>query len=307
LTKKKKNHQNKKPEYYGQHELIDLQNKFIAQYDYNFWMHKAHVLNHFINNPESPQLLKFQADIAADEVIVQGLKMELHMTAMHCTESFFRVFYAMLYSPDIPWIGMAQCPSDELYVLIRSIQQEGITSLVSNANAWLRSSLYPSIDEKHDRYERSKISSDFVIAYLQRLAHEFVEHKEYNSYKHGLHCFPGTQTIQAFGEQNGKKYLDSTNDVIEFLEFGKTESKGRKKVVIATKTFSNIKDYNIIMTNSAILHNILMFKSLAAANRMRAVPEDSPIFHGYYYFDDRNVGDTFLDGDTSGPIKKFTF
>ena len=32
---------NKDIQYYGEHELTDLQNKFFAQFDYNFWMHKA--------------------------------------------------------------------------------------------------------------------------------------------------------------------------------------------------------------------------------------------------------------------------
>jgi len=48
-------------------------------------------LSHFIINPESVRILKFEGDNADDEVIVEGLKMELHMTAMHCIESFFRM------------------------------------------------------------------------------------------------------------------------------------------------------------------------------------------------------------------------
>ena len=37
----------------------------------------------------------------------------------------------------------------------------------------------------------------------------------------------------------GQKYLDRTTDVIQFLEFGKTESNRRKKVMIAAKSYSN--------------------------------------------------------------------
>lgn len=55
------------------------------------------------------------------------------------------------------------------------------------------------------------------------------------------------------------------------------------------------------------LPNIHMFKVLAAADRMTGIPEYSPIKYGYYYFDDRNLTEIFLDADTSGPIKRFTF
>ncbi len=102
MPRKKKHFQNKNIEYYGQHELKYLQDNFIAQYDYNFWMHKAHILTHSSTNPERTAMLKPKDYIAAVEVIVQSLKIELHMTSLHCTESFFRVFDAMLYSPFNP-------------------------------------------------------------------------------------------------------------------------------------------------------------------------------------------------------------
>lgn len=298
---------NKEIKYYGEHQLTELQNKFFAKFDYNFWMHKALVLTHFISNPESISMLKFEGDISDNDVVMQSLKMEIHMTAMHSMESLFRIFHSLVFNPDNPWLGMAQSTPNQLHLFILIIKRSGITSLISNSNEWLRAVMYPTIDENHSLLKKSKDSVDFVISYLNRLEDEFVEHKEYNAYKHGLHCFPGSLTIQAVGEQSGRKYIDSSNDVTEFLEFGKTENDNSKKVFITTKAYSNTKDFNIIRVNSAIMHNLFKFKGLASVDRISRGPEPPTIHHGYYYFDDQNVSDMFLNGDTSGPVKRFTY
>lgn len=81
---KKKTRKNKEVTYYGEHELTGIQNKFFAQFDYNFWMHKALALTHFTSNPESVEALRFVGDTSDNGVIIESLKMELHMTAMHC-------------------------------------------------------------------------------------------------------------------------------------------------------------------------------------------------------------------------------
>jgi hypothetical protein len=302
LAKKKKDD----VEYYGQHEPSILQNKYFAHYDYNFWMHKAHMLWHFVEYPESAKGLKFEGDIFEYDVIVLGLKMELHMTAMHCTESFFRIIHAMLFNPELPWLGMAECTHRQLNNFIKYIKNNGIIPLVPNASEWLRINIYPTIDEKHDRYERSKKSiSDFVIPYLQRLAHEFSTHTEYNAYKHGLHCFPAIGSLQAFGDDSGQKYLDSTNDIIQYLDIIK-EGNNKKKVRITDKSYSTTVGYNIIRTNSAILHNIHLVKSIAAGDRMTGIPNNIPIHHGYYYLDDWTVEEIFNDS-SSRSVKKLTY
>jgi hypothetical protein len=55
---------------------------------------------------------------------------------------------------------------------------------------WLRENIYPSIsDDKHPNYERSRVSAKFVISNLEILAKEYLDHNEYNSYKHGLRSF----------------------------------------------------------------------------------------------------------------------
>lgn len=216
------------------------------------------------------------------------------------------MFHSMIFNQEIPWIGLAQCTMDQLHSFITFIKRGGMESLVTNVYEWIRASLYPTIDENPAMFKKSKDSSDFVILYLNRLANEFVEHKEYNAYKHGLHCFPGSLTIQAFGEKSGIKYLDSSNDVTEFLEFGKTEKDNKKKVFITTKAYSNIKDFNITRINSAIMHNLIQFKGIASANRISGIPETATIPHGYYYFDDQIVSEVFLDGDSTRSVKRFT-
>lgn len=292
-------------EYYGQHELPTLQNKYFAHYDYNFWIHKAHALLHIIENPESANGLKFEGDIFDYEVIIIGLKMELHMTAMHCIESFFRIIQAMLFNPQNPWLGMAECKPDQLRKFITLTKENGITPLTAtSASDWLRANIYPTINETHERYERAKKSiDDFVIPYLQRLAYEFSTHTEYNAYKHGLHCFPAIGTSQAL-DDTGQKYLDSTNDIIQYLDI-RIVGKNKKMVGITDKSYSNKVDYNIIRVNSAILHNLHLYKSIAAGDRMAGI-DNAPIKHGYYYFDDWTAKQVFED-KSSGPVKKFTY
>jgi hypothetical protein len=255
----------------NQNEFSELQNLFFAQYDYNFWVYKGKTLVHFISNSENISQLKSQGDTTPEEIILQGLKMELHMTAFHCTECLFRIFYAMYETPGDPWKGMKETYSNDVNNFIRCIMKNGITKCIKkdgiisidpDVKSWLLSNIYPTIQKGHERYERAKKSIDFIIDYLQLLARKYDEHPEYIAYKHGLQCFPIIQPLKASeGKQTGQSGLDKTNGVIQFLELGERDSEGRKAMIIE-KTFSNIEDINIINTNSAILHNIQELKKL---------------------------------------------
>ena len=89
--------------YHGQTSLEELQKKFFIQFNYNFWMHKARVLRYFIDNIETIEKLKFKGDIYS-EVIAENLKMELHMTVFHSSESLFRIIFSIIKMPELPWI-----------------------------------------------------------------------------------------------------------------------------------------------------------------------------------------------------------
>ena len=47
-------------------------------------MHKAHELTHFITNPESVNMLKFQGDVAENDIIIQSLKKEQRVGSWSC-------------------------------------------------------------------------------------------------------------------------------------------------------------------------------------------------------------------------------
>jgi hypothetical protein len=176
--------------YRGQNSKEELQKSFFMQYNYNFWMQKSHALLYFIDNREAIKHLKFAGDIYSDDVIVENLKMELHMTVFHSTQSLFRIIFSITSMPELPWIWIARCGHKELYDLIEQVKSDGLSSIQNSPEIWLRANLYPSIvTELHKDYEKSKLSCNFVIKYLEALVGEYIDHKEYNSYKHGLHAF----------------------------------------------------------------------------------------------------------------------
>lgn len=307
---------NHKEIYQGQVSKEELQNKFFMQYNYNFWMHKARALLYFIKNQEAIKNLKFTGDMYSDEVIIENLKMELHMMVFHSAESLFRMIFSIIKMPELPWIWIARCGHSELYGLIDKMRRDGLASLKPSPEIWLRPNLYPSIiNEQHENYEKSRLSCGFVIKYLESLATEYIDHKEYNSYKHGLHCFCGRQELQAIDEQTGEKVFASQNDIIEFLEFEKEKKKEEVNITvrIAAKSYDYSRDYQIIIVTSAILHNLFNKKSIDLKKSFidqKAVSGDSPLKFGYYLMHDWTLDDVFLtESDRKGAslLKRFSF
>lgn len=285
---------NSNERYVGQVPVEELQRKFFGQYDYYFWIHKANALLFFIKNPENIKNMKAQEDIYDDDVILQALKMELHMSSFHSTESLFRQVFSIIYNPELPWIWIARCHHTRLSDLIEKAKKGGLTALAANPEDWLRTNLYPTIDYKHERYEKSKASAIFVANYLNHLAVEFIDHNEYNSYKHGLHCFPGIQTLTAINDATSKTEFESENDVIEFLEFKNYQDEDGKcqKVSLISKSYEYARDYNIIRMNSAIMYNLFYKKGMDV--KLSFNPNGKKdVKLGYFYFDDWKLSDFF--------------
>lgn len=307
-----KKQKSKDTEYFGQHSLDELQNSFMSQFNYNFWIHKANMILHFIDNFDAITALRQQQDIYTPEVINENLKMELHMSIYHSSESLFRIIFSIVKMPEVPWIWIARCSATQLYELIKQLKDSGLASLSENPEVWLRQALYPTYSKEHEKFEQAEKSTEYVIKYLQRLAREYIEHKEYNSYKHGLHCFAGIQRIQAFGEQTGELYLDSQSDIVEFLEFSKDDPDGHRiKVNIARKSYDYKRDYRIIQLISAILHNLFNYRSIMASNKSLEIPALAPVHHVYYFFDDWWTLDELFSSDSDktskgASIKRFT-
>jgi hypothetical protein len=279
--------------YVGQVPVEDLQKKFFTQFDYYFWIHKASALLFFIHNKENIKNVKFQEDRYDEDVILQSLKMELHMSVFHSTESLFRQVFSIIYNPELPWIWIARCQPRDLLDLINKTKEEGLASIEQSPEEWLRVNLYPTIDREHERYYRSLKSAEFVVKYLNYMAKEYLDHIEYNSYKHGLHCFPGILQIQATNDTTSKAEFEGESDVIEFLEFRDYQDKDGKckKVNLTYKGYDYARDYNKIKMNSAIMYNIFNKRGLDA----KQAPDNSavkrPLKFGYFYFDDWKLSD----------------
>ena len=122
MKKKKKIKTNDKIEFTTQRDLKELQELFFTQFNYNYWIHKANVLTHFIDNLDAIKILKYEEDIYSEEVINENLKLELHMSVFHSSESLFRIIFAITKMPNFPWIWIAKCSPQELNDLIRILK-----------------------------------------------------------------------------------------------------------------------------------------------------------------------------------------
>ena len=285
----------------------DLQKDYFQFYNYNFWMHKANAILSFIEHPDKIKDLRFEGDGDIDEYILENLKMELHMMEFHSSESLFLNIFAIIYQSNFPWVWVSRCPFQKLNDLIGKVKREGLSLLKENPEIWLRDNLYPSIVSKqHEHYEKSKLSAIFVMQYLEALAGEYIDHTEYNSYKHGLRGFPGNMKLQAIDEKVGEIIFDSHNDFIQFLEFTKESYCGKiyTRVKLTKKTYDFKRDLRIIRMNSIILYNLFHAKKIMFQNQ----PERKQKV-GYYMLDDWSLNDVFnfhSNARTSNTLRKFS-
>jgi hypothetical protein len=299
--------------YGGQISVDQLQKKYFLHFNPNYWMHKANALLSFIENPSTISNLKFEGDNDSEEVIQYNLKMELHMAVFHSSETLFLNIFSIIFMPSFPWIWTSRCRPWELYDLIKTVRKEGLSKLGPLPETWLRENLYPSVGREHNNYEKTKLSSVFVVDYLNALAAEHLDHNEYNSYKHGLRSFVGRQRLQAINDKTSEAVMHMESDIIQFLEFEEKDKNGNPYidkedgqpyilVKLATKGFDYKRDYIIIKMNSAILTNLFYTKGVAIAADASRKP-------GYYLFDNFILEDIFgydQESKGTGAFKRFT-
>ena len=88
---------------------------YFRYFNSAYWIHKAKVLPHFIEDPSQVAKLRFQGDKDTEETIINNLKMELHMMVFHSTETLFLNLFSIVKMPEYPWIWIFQCtPSSVL-------------------------------------------------------------------------------------------------------------------------------------------------------------------------------------------------
>jgi len=283
----------KKESYVSARPLEHFQTTFFGSFHYNFWMHKANALLQYIKNPEKIKELRFNEDNDSDEYILENLKMELHMMTFHSSESLLLIILSAIHNPTLPWIWLSRCKLSTQIDLFQKLASHGLKAFVEQPEVLLRGNLYPSINEKHENYEKSIKSALFVVNYLQELAKEYLEHEEYNSYKHGLRGFPGRGKLQMISEQTGEKMDFKDMDIITFLEFQEEHHGNERKIRIKDtyKGYDLERDLRIIRVNSAILLNLFEKKKVD----LKPTSTDSKKF-GYYLFHGWELNDVFKFG-----------
>lgn len=283
--------------YFGALPLSYYRQNYYVGFHYNYWMHKALALESFVKNPERIKELHFSLDRDTDEYIVDNLKMEVHMMVFHSAESLLLHLLGRYFFPDCPWCWVSNCKQWKARVLISMIAKESIASIIPSPEQWLRDVLYPTIKEGNEDYEKTKLSSAFVRKYVDRLADEYVQHEEYNSYKHGLSAFPGQLKLEAIEDNTGIRETLHDGDAVFFLECDNSQESSNMKVQVksSNKPFKMEVDLGIIETTSMLL------LTLFERERMNyKATKGGPQKFNVVFFDDRNLDEIFRYG-----LKKF--
>jgi hypothetical protein len=239
-------------------------------------------------------MLRFTKDIDSDEFIIENLKMEIHMMVFHSAESLFLTVLGHYFYPAMPWFWMSTCTQNKFNNIMNLWQEKGLDAIIKESENWLRDILYPTITESHEKYQKTKDSATFAKKYLNRLVREYMRHKEYNAYKHGLKIFPGQGGIQAIDEDasvEGVTYIQG--DLLEFLTYelllhGQDYEYRIKRT---SKKYDVKVDINIISTTTWLLQNFLERKRVES----KAVQGQKVTFN-LALFDNLKLEDIFRSG-----------
>jgi hypothetical protein len=272
--------------------LIDYQRDYFIGYPYSHWLHKGLALLHFIEDRSNLSMLHFPKDIDSDEFIIENLKMEIHMMVFHSAESLFLTVLGHYFYPAMPWFWMSTCTQNKFNNVINLWQEKGLGAIIKEPEKWLRDLLYPTINECHEAYQKTQDSATFAKKYLERLVHEYMKHKEYNSYKNGLRLFPCQRNLHNIDGTSAEGVTDAQKDSLEFLKYEPLEGNdyGYRIKHISQQYNVNV-DINIIRTNTWVLQNILERKRAES----KAVDGHKVIFN-LALFDKLKVEDIFSTG-----------
>lgn len=240
--------------------LIDYQKDYLIGYPYGYWLHKGLALMHFIEGRSRLSMLRFPKDIDSDKFIIENLKMEIHMMVFHSAESLFLTVLGHYFYPAMPWFWMSTCTQNKFNNIMNLWQEKGLDAIIKEPEKWLRDILYPTITESHEKYQKTKDSAIFAKKYLNRLVREYIRHKEYNAYKHGLRIFPGPGRFQDTDEDtSGEGVTGIRGDSLEFLtyELLLLGDEHEYRIKRTSKKYDVKVDINIISTTTWLLQNFL--------------------------------------------------
>ncbi len=272
--------------------LIDYQKDYLIGYPYGYWLHKGLALMHFIEDRSRLSMLRFPKDIDSDKFIIENLKMEIHMMVFHSAESLFLTVLGHYFYPAMPWFWMSTCTQNKFNNILNLWQEKGLDAIIKEPEKWLRDILYPTISESHEKYQKTKDSATFAKKYLDRLVHEYMRHKEYNAYKHGLKIFPGPWRFQAIDDTSGGPVTDSQGDLLEFLTYEILQEHNYQYRIKRTSKKYDVKvDINIISTTTWLLQNFLERKRVESK-----AAQGQKITFNLALFDKLKLEDIFRSG-----------
>jgi hypothetical protein len=282
----------KRIKFVGTLPLIDYQRDYLIGYPYGYWLHKGLALMHFIEDRSRLSMLRFPKDIDSDEFIIENLKMEIHMMVFHSAESLFLTVLGHYFYPAMPWFWMSTCTQNKFNNITNLWQEKGLDAIIKEPETWLRDILYPTISESHEKYQKTKDSATFAKKYLDRLVREYMRHKEYNAYKHGLKIFPGPGGFQAIDDTSREPVTDIQGNVLEFLTYEILQEHNYQYRIKRTSKKYDVKvDINIISTTTWLLQNFLERKRVES----RAAQGQRVTFN-LALFDNLKLEDIFRSG-----------
>ncbi|MDQ3835626.1 MAG: hypothetical protein M3270_01650 [Thermoproteota archaeon] len=239
-------------------QLSDYQRDYFVGYPYGHWLHKGLALMYFIEDRSRVSLVRFPKDEDSDEFIIGNMKMEIHMMVFHSAESLFLTVLAHYFYPDMPWFWMSTCTQNKFNNIMSVWQEKGLGGIIKEPENWLRDVLYPTINESHQGYQKTKDSATFTKKYLDRLVTEYMRHKEYNAYKNGMRIFPSPAHIDVIDGTSGETATNVQGDSLEYVAYEpQQEGEYEFRMKRALMKFNIGVDINIISTTTKILQNFL--------------------------------------------------
>ena len=272
--------------------LINYQKDYFVGYPYGYWLHKGLALMHFIEDRSRLSVLRFPKDIDSDESVIENLKMEIHMMVFHSAESLFLTLLGHYFYPDMPWFWMSICTQNKFNNIINLWREKGLDAIIKDSEKWLRDILYPTVNEPHEKYQKTKESATFVKKYLNRLVCEYMRHREYNAYKHGVRVFPGQASFEATDDTSPEVVRDIQGDLLEFLTYEPLQEHDLEYRIKRTSKKYNVKvDINIISITTRLLQNLLERKRAESK-----AAQGQKVAFNLALFDNLNVEDVFRSG-----------
>jgi hypothetical protein len=192
----------------------------------------------------------------------------------------------------MPWFWMSTCTQNKFNNVINLWQEKGLGAIIKEPEKWLRDLLYPTINECHEAYQKTQDSATFAKKYLERLVHEYMKHKEYNAYKHGLRIFPRQRNFHDIDSTSAEGVTGNQGGFLEFLRYELLQGNDYEYHIKHTSQKYDVNvDINIIRTNTWILQNFFERKRVES----KAV-EGQKVTFNLALFDKLRVEDIFSTG-----------